>query len=591
MIALWLACVAVNPATDSDAQPTSATGQGGPATARAGDLQPDAPSPHPLARTPCAAPSLDTELLVDGDFESASAGEWVGGDTPCEWVVDTTSPAGDAILSGGTGGSCEGVQTVSLAEHDLCDDAIDSHALSVRLSAFVRTADSPTADNGDRGPGEAVIFDDHAWVEVRCLDAGGALLASFLTPVGDGPEWLSATAGGVLPAGTRSLEIAAVAQHRRGDRNDGAVDGLTLVVTEAPVLDGTLSKLPVLYAGEPGELVVLWETSGATEPQGLSLGLAGASLEPWPGAVETTWLADDRRVHRVFLAGLAPGTPYTYQVGSAQGLSATYEFRTPPASGDVRLAVTGDNQVGAGVFTQVVEAVASEDVDLFFSVGDIVQDGLYAQDWDTQWFAPLEQEELGQTTPILFARGNHDHEWTEAFAYTTLPGNGSWFATRLGDLFVVALDSQWDTVHGAELSDQQAFLQAALASDDAKDALFRIVAFHIPSHSNVWKTADWDGDPAIRADWVPAFESGGVDLVLAGHAHAYQRGELNGVTYVVTGGAGGTLDTRSFAHWDHLGVIESSHHYGLLALTDDVLSWRALTLDGTRLDAFTLGPR
>jgi 2',3'-cyclic-nucleotide 2'-phosphodiesterase (5'-nucleotidase family) len=117
------------------------------------------------------------------------------------------------------------------------------------------------------------------------------------------------------------------------------------------------------------------------------------------------------------------------------------------------------------------------------------------------------------------------------------------------------------------------------------------VAFHIPAHSNVWKTEDWDGEPAIRDDWVPAFVAGGVDLVLAGHAHAYQRGELDGVTYVVTGGAGGTLDTKAYDHWEHLGVVFAQHHYGLLDVADGELRWAAIGLDGSELDGFTLTAR
>jgi hypothetical protein len=66
------------------------------------------------------------------------------------------------------------------------------------------------------------------------------------------------------------------------------------------------------------------------------------------------------------------------------------------------------------------------------------------------------------------------------------------------------------------------------------------VALHHPSFS-----AGYQGSsPAARAAFVPLFERHGVQLVLSGHDHDYQRSRpRNGVTYVVSGGAAGARRT------------------------------------------------
>ena len=46
----------------------------------------------------------------------------------------------------------------------------------------------------------------------------------------------------------------------------------------------------------------------------------------------------------------------------------------------------------------------------------------------------------------------------------------------------------------------------------------------------------------MRNDWVPLFASRNVDIVISGHAHNYNRGLTNGVTYIISGGGGAVSD-------------------------------------------------
>jgi hypothetical protein len=117
-----------------------------------------------------------------------------------------------------------------------------------------------------------------------------------------------------------------------------------------------------------------------------------------------------------------------------------------------------------------------------------------------------------------------------------------------------------------------------------------VAVFHHLPYTNLWCDANgYNGDAWTRGNFVPLFEQYGVDLVVSGHAHAYERGEQNGVTYTVVGGAGGLLDTFVPPEtWDFLEVALPVHHYAIMEVEGDRLRWTAYDLDDEVIDAFEL---
>jgi hypothetical protein len=79
--------------------------------------------------------------------------------------------------------------------------------------------------------------------------------------------------------------------------------------------------------------------------------------------------------------------------------------------------------------------------------------------------------------------------------------------------------------------------------------------------------------------------------VINGHAHNYNRGVTNGVTYLVVGGGGGALDTERVAYWPLFTVEYSRYHYGLMQVSGHVLTWSAFDNSDQLLDNFTLQSR
>jgi predicted phosphodiesterase len=349
------------------------------------------------------------------------------------------------------------------------------------------------------------------------------------------------------------------------------------------------TKLPMPQSFRTNELRVQWETD--SNPIGTVHALDWGLSSPAESSVlaqETIAVAADRFVHRAVATGLAAGTSYVYRVRSGAATSATYPVRTaPPAGSSFRMAWIADNQNQLGTsFLSVLERILPFAPDVIGHAGDTVQNGPVLAEWQTQYFDPMAAaQNLGQRTPVLVARGNHDGDSPPALAYHWLPGNGHWYAETIGRVRFVFLESN---IQSAEQND---FLRAELASPASQNAEFRVAIFHHPPYTNLWDQPGYDGQQYQRDFWVPIFEQYGVDLVISGHAHCYERGARNGISYTVVGGAGGALDTVSIPPgWPFIEVALSVHHFAILDVSPGRLAWTAYDLSGAAIDAFEVPP-
>jgi 3',5'-cyclic AMP phosphodiesterase CpdA len=184
---------------------------------------------------------------------------------------------------------------------------------------------------------------------------------------------------------------------------------------------------------------------------------------------------------------------------------------------------------------------------------------------------------LDQGTQLLAILGNHDVKDGNGPAQVAALGMpGRWWAQHFGDVLLVGLDSNTPRDQA-----QLQFLARTLAESDEP---WKIVALHHPPYS-----AGYQGsDRAARDAFAPLFEQYGVQLVLSGHEHDYQRSEpINGVTYVVSGGAAGT---RRTGEDDFTAVSFSWHHFLDIGVFADRLVLRAVNQDERVADEFALTP-
>ena len=121
--------------------------------------------------------------------------------------------------------------------------------------------------------------------------------------------------------------------------------------------------------------------------------------------------------------------------------------------------------------------------------------------------------------------GNHDYELGRgAYELKTLGMPGRYYTRKLGDVQLFFLDSNAITTRQTRWLEQQL---------SESTAIWKVALFHHPPYT----CGGHAGDTDVVRSWVPLFESYGVQLVLSGHDHNYQRfAPRNGVTYVVHGG-------------------------------------------------------
>ena len=178
--------------------------------------------------------------------------------------------------------------------------------------------------------------------------------------------------------------------------------------------------------------------------------------------------------------------------------------------------------------------------------------------------------------PIL---GNHDVAQGHGEGQVRALGMpGRWYAKEVGNqLLFIGLDSTQ-----AGNPEQRHWLEETLAAAGDR---WVVVAAHHPPYS-----AGYEGSSLeTRRAFAPLFERHGVELVLSGHDHDYQRSKvIRGVTYVVTGAAS---ETRRTGREEFTAKSVSWHSFVEVAVFADRMVVRAVNQDGRMFDSVVLHRR
>ena len=177
--------------------------------------------------------------------------------------------------------------------------------------------------------------------------------------------------------------------------------------------------------------------------------------------------------------------------------------------------------------------------------------------------------------------GNHDYERSRgAYELKTLGMPGRYYTRKLGDVQLFFLDSNAITTRQTRWFEQQL---------SESTATWKIALFHHPPYT----CGGHAGDTDVVRSWVPLLESYGVQLVLSGHDHNYQRfAPRNRVTYVVDGGGGAGLYRLRGCPSSYAPRVRAryAHSFLYVSASDDRLDVSAVNLRGQTIDHFALAP-
>lgn len=307
----------------------------------------------------------------------------------------------------------------------------------------------------------------------------------------------------------------------------------------------TLTRGPYLQVGTPQSMVIRWKTNSPT----VGMIRYGTNKNNLIQSISSSTISDN---HEIKIEGLVPYTKYYYAVyGDNQLLTppgdTTYYFITSPAAGlelPIHIWVIGDFGRNNAGQKEVRDAYwnsikNNRHTDVWLWLGD----NAYGSGTDMEF-----QNNLFNVYPHILRNtvswpcpGNHDYNSISLTTHDgpyyrifTMPKNGEaggvpsgqegFYSFDYGNIHFVSLNSEWIPWTFPPNNEQIQWLHQDLSSTTQT---WKIVFWHKPPYSKGSHDSDNTADiAAMRANFVPIMDQYGVDLVLNGHSHNYERTHL-----------------------------------------------------------------
>lgn len=251
------------------------------------------------------------------------------------------------------------------------------------------------------------------------------------------------------------------------------------------------------------------------------------------GTVAVPHNSPDEIVHKAAATGLASNTAYYYRIGDTalNVWSSVGVFTTAPTSGPFTFIDLSDTQfagqAGAKVAADTISTALAQSKNAGFIInnGDIV-DNKSEEQWDL--LLKTAQSSLIGTT-IMPASGNHDAGNSTFIDHFNLDtpikktSTGAYYSVDYSNAHFVVLNTNESSGDYDEFSNAQVdWLKADIGAAKSAGAKWIIVVMHIGPYSTSEHSAD-SNVKDTREKIPPLFNELGVDLVLQGHDHVYER--------------------------------------------------------------------
>lgn len=344
------------------------------------------------------------------------------------------------------------------------------------------------------------------------------------------------------------INVVAVEVHQRHPASGDISFDLELVASAGSgEPSATVVRGPYLQSGTTTNLIVRWRTDEPTDSR-VRFGLAPTALQ-WE-----TGNGDPSTEHIVTLTNLAPNTKYFYSVGtSGRTLAggADHYFVTAPATPKpTRIWAIGDSGTASWPFGTVTTwrdvrdsyatYAGNRETDVWLMLGD------NAYNWGTDaeyQIAVFDSYAQMLRKNVLWSTiGNHETyapqigepvSYFDNFSFPTdgraggePSGTENYYSFDYSDVHFVCIDSELaDNSPGSAMLN---WLEADLAANTKR---WTIAFFHSPPYNFGTHNSDNPEDTSghlvqMRENVVPILERHGVDMVLSGHSHTYERSFL-----------------------------------------------------------------
>ena len=308
-----------------------------------------------------------------------------------------------------------------------------------------------------------------------------------------------------------------------------------------------ITRGPYLQKATSNSIVLRWRTDSVVD----SKVYYGTSLAYSDSAV----VATKTNEHTLTLTGLSPLTKYFYSIGSSAGITQGSDqnyFLTSPLSGTegkYTFWVTGDcgsnNTNQLNVLNQYKQYIGTGVTNGWLLLGDNAYSSGLDNEYSSKFFG-VYQGSIMKNAPLWPVPGNHDY-YADPNGYQNklvpyydifdLPKNGeaggvasnteSFYSYDYGNIHFVALDSYGEDA-GKKMYDTTGTQAQWVKQDLAANKNKWVVAYwHHPPYTMGSHNSDNEGDlVAVRSKFIKMLERFGVDLILCGHSHSYERSKL-----------------------------------------------------------------
>lgn len=332
-------------------------------------------------------------------------------------------------------------------------------------------------------------------------------------------------------------------------------------------------------------------------------------------------------ISKADLLHLKPASHYFYKVGSNNGWSNTYTFKTAPVTGDtnaITVGVWSDTQNNGGNlnFEQtdtIVQQLRKYPFNFMLHTGDIVENGSVESSWKKLFDVA---QPLLAKYPFMPVIGNHDVVNDTASAIFqkpfpmfydlfNLPLNQLNYSYDYGNTHFIAINSGFS--QGAEKvgkvlfdegSPEKRWLQADLKKARGnKNTPWIILYCHYPMYSfGVSHIPTW------QQHITPLLDEYSVDLCLSGHRHVYERhkaikgGEIfeqqdihvydhpKGTVYITNGSCGGSLQGTGGSELPTMLFTPAVkiYTYAVMRIEGHTISYNVYDKEGNEVDHCTI---
>jgi len=249
----------------------------------------------------------------------------------------------------------------------------------------------------------------------------------------------------------------------------------------------------------------------------------------------------------------------------------------PLKDGSVRFAIIGDTGTGSSKQYQVGE-IMTQYHKLFpfpfvVMLGDNIYGGESPKDYQKK-FEGAYQKLLDGNVTFYAALGNHDQTSQVNYKLFNMDGKEFYRFTK-GNVAFYALNSTYMDKR------QVQWLESELAKDTSD---WKICFFHHPPYSSGGKHGS---DKQLREIVEPIFVKYGVNVVLTGHDHFYERiVPQKGIYYFVSGGGGKLREGNVRSNTGLTAkAFDTDMHFMIAEIANDSLYFQVISRTGETVDS------